>query len=1255
MNRSGERGGETREPSAQAFRGKTDAGAEGVLAAGERVAGRYVIESVLGHGGVASVYAAFDEQSGTRVALKHIVAQEGASGERTVALFQREYHTLAQISHPGIISVHEYGLTPAGPFYTMELLDGQDLGELAPLPQAEACRVLRDVAATLAILHARRIVHRDLSHRNVRLTRDGRAKLLDFGAMAPMGLTADLIGTPPFLSPEAVHGEPLDQRSDLYALGALAYFLLTGRHRYRAASIRELRALWKDDASLPPSAHVPDLAPALSQLVMALMQRDPMARPSSAAEVIDKLSGIGGLPRSEDAEVARSYLVNPKLIGREEDLSVLQQGLRQGLGGEGAVLLIEGPSGVGKTRLLQEAAVVAKLGGATVVQAAAASEAPDPYAVSRALLRPLLKLDGAAVEPSTEQRDALAFALPELAARPGRQSVAAKITTLGEQLARVQSALCAFVLERSDKEPLLLAIDDLHECDEESLALLVALSGELSGHRLVILGTVRENAPLDPALSLLLGRATATVKPQPLRPQQTERLVESLFGNPPDALRLAGWMQERARGNPLECLELARYLVDNRLAYYVDGAWMLPYELPAGVPRHLDESFRARVGALSALGRELAELLALCGRPVPLALCLELAAGAEQRAVFVALDQLVSSEIVAARGDAYTLSRDGIRQALLAELGQERARALHQRIGQTLAGHELHGPRAKVEAAYHMMRGSERMRGVELLEKAVATREALSYVGVAVVPALELALQICEAAGAVPGRGIRLRARLLTCAYLYDKRLLVHSDALLERLSRDSGIADVALASGANATERLTHCIEMATQRYQSLSEKERGLPPIEALMELGQALASTLAVAIFGYDLLRVRRLFTMVTPFAELDKRVPLSMVYELIAIVVDAIEGRTLRANARRVALFDTLSNTELYLGVDEVERKSVKATQLHALAMWEAAFDSARSLALADEIDSLGLAMYAGAAMQIRLLYHLYRGETRAAKACQVRMESLALQAGPGRQTEIWILAYLVAPQAWVGDVMALKRTVERLSSVVAQSPGYRPLLFMTLGAYYRTRNQLVEARTAFERSLQLTPRGQHAWWASTTGHYIDTLVACGDHGHALQLAAESFDSSDDGDFGLDRFAAIAVPPLAVAQASLGDCAGAAEKLDAAIARAEAAELPALRLFRLREARAQVAILSGDRAIFELQAHTLLERYRALDNPLLVARHLDLLDEAVRHGLIPGSAAREAEQANAGEPIRTLLQRRDSATAGLSRTFDAMMDL
>lgn len=254
----------------------------------ELVGGCYRIEAALGRGGMARVYRVLDERSGQRLALKQLVA-EGDQSAALRSMFEHEYHTLVQLAHPCIVRVFDYGLNALSPYYTMEPLEGADAREAnrsQALSVRQICVVLRDAASALALIHSRRMVHRDVSPRNLWCTPDGRAKLIDFGTLVAMGLQTQIVGTPPFVPPEAVYMQPLDARSDLYSLGALAYFLLTQRNAYPARGLADLRSLWQRRPKRPDALR-PELPRALADLVMALLSLDARGRPASAAEVYD--------------------------------------------------------------------------------------------------------------------------------------------------------------------------------------------------------------------------------------------------------------------------------------------------------------------------------------------------------------------------------------------------------------------------------------------------------------------------------------------------------------------------------------------------------------------------------------------------------------------------------------------------------------------------------------------------------------------------------------------------------------------------------------------------------------------------------------------------------------------------------------------------------------------------------------------------------------------------------------------------------
>jgi tetratricopeptide (TPR) repeat protein len=355
----------------------------------QRIGPHHRTRRLLARGGMGAVYEVIDERDARPLALK-LMHDEGA---RLQALFEREYRTLRGLAHPRIVQAHEYGFDGTRPFYTMELVEGSDLHALAPLDYRKACGYLRDVASALALLHTRGLLHRDLSARNVRATADGHCKLLDFGAVASFGVQTQVVGTPPCIAPETLRRAALDQRTDLFALGALAYWLLTGRHAFAARTLGELPECWAlrppRPSELAPHSAIP---PELDALVAQLLSLDPTSRPHSTTEISERLSVIAHLPPEAAATriaIARSYFETPEFVGRAPEQSLLLDALHSARSGIGSCWLLRGESGAGRSRLLSELVTQARLRGVTTLGVDASAH-PQARGTAIALLHAAL-------------------------------------------------------------------------------------------------------------------------------------------------------------------------------------------------------------------------------------------------------------------------------------------------------------------------------------------------------------------------------------------------------------------------------------------------------------------------------------------------------------------------------------------------------------------------------------------------------------------------------------------------------------------------------------------------------------------------------------------------------------------------------------------------------------------------------------------------------------------------------------------------
>jgi hypothetical protein len=740
------------------------------------IGGRYLILGELGRGGMGVVYRVHDTGSkgGHELALKQLlVRDDGSRSQQTVSLFEREFYTLAQLAHPRVIAVYDYGLDAVGPFYTMELLDGGNLKALAPLDVTRACTLMLEVCSSLALLHSRRLVHRDISPRNVRCTHDGHAKLIDFGAMVPMGPCSHTVGTPAFVAPEVVYRMNLDARTDLFSLGATLYYTLTGRAPFAARQLSDLREAWSREV-IPPSRLVAGIPPALDALCAALLRLDPAQRPRSAYEVMQRLEVIAGVDHSEPLGVSQAYLATPVLIGRETQQRSFRQRTRRALHGVGSSLVFASAPGLGRSRLLDACVLEAKTLGATVLRAAANASADTPFTAAQHLCEQLLQALPEAAKAAAHASGA-GDVLFEPA--PGKAHThLRKLTEPALDRAALQAALTAWLIRVCDHHALVIAVDDAPRVDEASIALLAGLALQASELRMLIAVTADPKAlEQAPPAYAVLARQSAAIDLEPLTRAQTELLFASVFGNVPHLALLADRLYKIALGSPRDSLALARHLVDSGLVRYEGAQWTLPSELvPRDLPKSAADALATRVAALPPLARRLTEAQALLGQSV---LRREdyaiLSQGADARELDAAILALLTHEIVQSDGELYSLSSGTLAETLRGLLDDAQKRERH------LALYELYHRQPGTHPyvlAQHLLAAGQHEQALDLLALSTRAAEntnveaAMRADAKALAAAIEGALQLSERLQRPQRESHELRRLLCAMAVTADER-----------------------------------------------------------------------------------------------------------------------------------------------------------------------------------------------------------------------------------------------------------------------------------------------------------------------------------------------------------------------------------------------------------------------------------------------------------------------------------------------------
>jgi eukaryotic-like serine/threonine-protein kinase len=252
-------------------------------------AGRYRVERELGHGGMATVYLAHDEELGRPVAVK-LLPERLADDDSFRARFLREARLAGRLSHPNVVRVYDAGEADGRPFIVMEYVPGTSLAESGRLPAACVAELGVQACAGLQHAHEAGLVHRDVKPANLLVRDDGVLKIVDFGIARAAESTrhtevGTLLGTAAYLAPEQIAGEDAAPASDIYSLGAVLYELLTGRPPYAFSSLAELASLQAEGLIEPVRDAEPGVPRELEAAVMHALAREPRFRPGSAAEL----------------------------------------------------------------------------------------------------------------------------------------------------------------------------------------------------------------------------------------------------------------------------------------------------------------------------------------------------------------------------------------------------------------------------------------------------------------------------------------------------------------------------------------------------------------------------------------------------------------------------------------------------------------------------------------------------------------------------------------------------------------------------------------------------------------------------------------------------------------------------------------------------------------------------------------------------------------------------------------------------------
>ncbi len=733
--------------------------------------GRYKVKKKLGEGGKKKVYLVTDTVLDRDVAFALIKTENLDEDARKRVT--REARAMAKLGdHPNIMTIHDMGEEKGQPFIVIPEMSGGDVEALIEkvpehrLPLEQAINISKSVCLGLEFAHSKGIVHRDIKPGNVWMSEDGTVKIGDFGlAMVSdvSRLTREgmMVGTVSYMPPEQAMGGEITEKADLYSLGAMLYEMVTGRPPFVGDDSIAIIGGHINTPPVSPTWHRSDLPPSLETLILQLLEKDPEKRPASAKDVYAALESIEASkekePTAETARPTENPLYRRVFVGRETELKQLQTAFDGAISGQGALVMVVGEPGIGKTAMVCEqlSTYVTLRGGKTLVgHCYEEGSLSLPYlAFVEAMRSYVLDRDPEDLrkELGTGATD-VARIVSEIREKLKVEPRAAE--NPDEDKYRLLQAVASFLSNAAGVKPMLVVLEDLHDADKGTLEMLSYVSRNVANTRVLIVGTYRDvevdrNHPLSAALAELRRVSSyQRVLLRGLNADEVRRMLNSITGEEVP-WGLAEAVHRQTEGNPLFVQEVVRYLTEEKLLKK-EGGKMVTDQAPLemNIPEGLRDVIGKRLSNLSPECNQLLSAASIIGREFALD-TLRAVVNINDDVFINALKEAVQLSILEERSQVgaiiYRFTHAFFRQTLYEEMIAPQRLQLHQQVARALEKqYEKRLGEHAVELAEHFSQSTDPAdlkKAVEFSEMA-ANRASSVYAYGEAVRMLDQALKV---------------------------------------------------------------------------------------------------------------------------------------------------------------------------------------------------------------------------------------------------------------------------------------------------------------------------------------------------------------------------------------------------------------------------------------------------------------------------------------------------------------------------------
>ena len=766
---------------------------------------RYRLNSELGRGGMGVVYQATDLDLHREVAVKVLSGATSETSDARARLF-REARAAAALNHPHIVSVHDVGEADGQPFFVMEYVSGPRLSHARPTDLARIVDIATQICAALEHAHSNGIVHRDLKPDNVLLSRSDQSssiKLADLGIALPayaarISRAGVIVGTAAYMAPEQALGQPVDGRTDLYALGVLLYELTTGRLPFSGDDPLTIVSQHVHAPVVPPRVLRSDLPRSLEAIILRLLAKDPAQRFSSAEETRAALTrclidGDAVIDTEAGSAVAiLDALSRGRLVGRATELAEAREIWRRTREGHGHAILLSGEPGAGKTRLARELTIQAAVDGALVLTGGCYEyEATTPYLPFVEAFRRWVREEKDNDKLRAVLGDAaiqIAKLAPEIETRLGPFPQPHQLAAHEERLLFFDAVAQVFS-NVARQQSLLFYADDLHWADRGTLWLLGHLLRQLREERVLIVGAYRETE-LDRAHPLAKSlvdwnreRLATRIVLRRFSQTETEDQLGALLGESISG-DFAAAVHRETEGNPFFVEEVLKALIESGSVRRESGRWKRCELTDLLIPQSVKEAIGHRLDRVSEQCNEVLRISAILGKVFAFE---DLVATADQSedVLLDALDEAVTAQLLASAGDeSFAFTHDKIREVLYEELNPIRRRRLHRHAAEGLERNRLKLCCTVEKLAHHYIQAGDHERGLHYAKQAAVEAQRV-YAFDEAIAAYGRAADCAEALGLVDeqlaqeeaiGKAYMLHGEMVPAAEHFERALALATD-----------------------------------------------------------------------------------------------------------------------------------------------------------------------------------------------------------------------------------------------------------------------------------------------------------------------------------------------------------------------------------------------------------------------------------------------------------------------------------------------